>query len=438
MPTFGRTLSLRRPPGAFGVLLRRLERNATLSADAGLALQDERLRKRLAEVVVHVPAYRRFGDDPAFRDALGESGRAALAMVPITRRRDVAANPDAYLDQRTPAPLLRWAHTSGSSGEPLALRRDVRSIVVEEAFVVRHRRTLGYRAGDVVLRLRRDGPSMDDDAVVDYDAGSGEHRAAAAGLDARGAARVLDALSALRVQWLRGYPSALLELVERAARLGRTEELAAANLQGLWTSSETLRPAARARLMEAFGVPVIDHYGQAERALAIQECSAGARHLLGDYSAAEVVDGRWVGTALFGRGTVLLRYDTGDHAGPAPADDGAPCPCGWTFPRVGAVDGRDDDLIVTPDGRRVGRLSPAVARIDGALQVQIEQRTRDTLEVRVRPAPGADHEALIAATVSALRALIQAPGLRIRVTIGGRFVLDPSGKVRPVLGLPQR
>ncbi len=437
MPTLGATLSLRRPPGAFGVLLRRLEKNATLEPEAGRALQDERLRKRLGEVVRHVPAYRRFADDPTFQDALRSSGREALALVPVTRRGDVAANPDAFLDQRTPAPLLRWARTSGSSGEPLALRRDLRSIVVEEAFVVRHRRTLGYRSGDVVLRLRRDGPSMDDETVVDYDSGSGEYRAAAAGLDARGAGRVLDALAGLRVQWLRGYPSALLELVERADGLGRADELAAPRLAGIWTSSETLRPAARARLVDAFGVPVADHYGQAERALAIQECREGARHLIADYSAAEVVDGRWVGTPLFGRGTVLLRYDTGDLAGPAPIDDG-PCPCGWTFPRVGPVEGRDDDLVVTPDGRRIGRLSPAVARIDGALQVQIEQRAVDTLDVRVRPAPGADPDALAAATVSALRALIQAPSLRIRVDVGGRFVLDASGKVQPVIGLRQR
>lgn len=432
-----RSLSLRRPPGAFKALLRRLEKNATLPAAAARALQDDRLKKRLDEVVRHVPAYQRFARDPGFQDALAQSGLAALARMPITTRADVAANPDAYLDQRSSPPLLRWAHTSGSSGEPLALRRDVRSIVVEEAFVVRHRRTFGYRSGDVVLRLRKDGPSMDDTEVVDYDAGSGEFRAAAAGLNARGAARVLDALHSKRVRWLRGYPSALLELVERAVHLGRSEELRAPQLAGLWTSSENLGSAARSRLLDAFGVPLADHYGQAERVLAIQECSSGARHLLADYSAAEVVDGHWVGTPLFGRGTVLVRYDTGDRAGPEPTVDG-PCACGWSFPRVGPVDGRDDDLVITPDGRRVGRLSPAVARIEGALQVQIEQRTADTLDVRVRPAPGADPEALVAATTSALGALLQSKAMRIRVTIGGRFVLDSSGKVRPVVGLSHR
>jgi phenylacetate-CoA ligase len=429
-------VSLRRPPGAFQVLLRRLEKNASLDPEAGARLLDERLRKRLREVVRHVPAYRDWGEDPRFRAALKRSGREALALLPITRRADVAANPEAYLDQRTPASLLRWAHTSGSSGEPLALRRDLRSIVVEEAFVVRHRRRFGYAAGDIVLRIRKDGPSLDDPEVIDYDPGSGEYRAAAAGLDGRGTGRILDALHKLKVRWLRGYPSALLELVDRAHQLGRESELRAPMLRGLFTSSETLRPAARLRLSQAFGVQIADHYGQAERALAIQDCPAGARHLLADYSAAEVVDGRWVGTPLFGRGTVLLRYDTGDGAGPAPTSLD-PCPCGWTFPRVGPVEGRDDDLIITPDGRRVGRLSSAVARIEGALQVQIQQRSVDSLEVRVRPLPGADRDALIASTTSALRALLQAPGLRIRVEIGGRFVLDPSGKVRPVIGLPR-
>jgi len=437
MPTLGRSVSLRRPPGAFGVLLRRLEKNAAMEPRAGKDLVDARLSKRLAEVVRHVPAYRRWATDRAFQAALARSGRDALELLPITRRADVAQAPEAYLDQRTPPPLLRWAYTSGSSGEPLALRRDVRSIVLEEAFVVRHRRLFGYRSGDAVLRLRRDGPSLDDPTVVDYDAGSGEFRAAAAGLDGRGAGRVIDAIHDLDIKWLRGYPSALLELVERARRLGREAELRAPGLAGVWTSSETLREAARDGLADAFGVLVADHYGQAERALAIQECPAGARHLIADYSAAEIVDGRWVGTPLFGRGTVVVRYDTGDLAGPPPAVEG-PCPCGWMFPRVGAIEGRDDDLIVTPDGRRVGRISPAVARIAGALQVQIEQRSPSTLEVRVRPAPGADPEALVAATVSALRTLLQAPEMRLRVRIGAPFELDASGKVKPVIGLRQR
>ena len=67
--------------------------------------------------------------------------------------------------------------------------------------------------------------------------------------------------------------------------------------------------------------------------------------------------GRMVATGLLNDTMALIRYDTGDRAR-ASADGQPACTCGRTLPAFGQVEGRRDDVVLTPDGREVGRLDP--------------------------------------------------------------------------------
>src|SRR4029453_8946026 len=82
----------------------------------------------------------------------------------------------------------------------------------------------------------------------------------------------------------------------------------------------------------------------------------------------------------------LIRYEVGDLGAVAPA--GEACPCGRRLPILTRLEGRSDDVIVTRDGRRVGRLDP-VFKADLMLkEAQIVQESLDTLVVRLVAAPG--------------------------------------------------
>ena len=56
------------------------------------------------------------------------------------------------------------------------------------------------------------------------------------------------------------------------------------------------------------------------------------------------------------------------------------------FPLVGGIDGRNTDLLITRDGRRVAWLNPVFYGLP-VRQSQIVQETLDRIRVRVAPAP---------------------------------------------------
>ena len=77
----------------------------------------------------------------------------------------------------------------------------------------------------------------------------------------------------------------------------------------------------------------------------------------------------------------LIRWRTGDVA---TAGD-AGCPCGRTSPTVRAILGREDDVIVTPRGRRVGRLDPIFKAVSSIHEARIIQDRIDHVRVELVP-----------------------------------------------------
>jgi phenylacetate-CoA ligase len=421
---------LRAPPVFMQLLERRLKANLGLQPERLRAVVVDRLgdRLRLARRV------------PGHSPTLGEDTLSVLAAMPLMTRAHLSP-PEPWKDPWVPSAFLRRGTSSGSSGRPLTVWRDPSSVVHEEAFLRRHLRAFGWRPGWPTLAIRAEGPQEPGGPVFDRDPTRPHtYRVAASRLDDRAVREIVGFGRREGIRLLRGYPSALLELARRIDALRLQDAVDAWPVELLHVSSESLSEAGEARLRCVFGAPVADHYGQAERALAIQSCPAGSRHLITDYGWGEIVDGRWVGTPLFGRGMVLVRYATHDDAGPLP--DGSllsndRCGCGWPFPVVGRVAGRADDVIVTTDGRRIGRLGPAVSVVAGIEQVQIEQLEIGRLIVRVIPASTEPANA-IGALDASLRSLLADPETMVDMRPGEAPVAGPSGKVRAVVSALER
>src|SRR5262249_49428042 len=79
---------------------------------------------------------------------------------------------------------------------------------------------------------------------------------------------------------------------------------------------------------------------------------------------------------------------------------GSKCSCGRTLPVLLSVEGRSDDVILTPDGRRIGRLDPVFKSNIPIREAQIVQESAEVIRVLVVPGPAFNvgHEkALVAA-----------------------------------------
>ena len=204
----------------------------------------------------------------------------------------------------------------------------------------------------------------------------------------------LDAMRRHGVTHVLGYASSMTTVAQAALEAG----LRPPALRVAISNAEPLLAWQRARISEAFGCPVRDTYGMAEMVLGGSECAEGSLHLWPEAGVLEVLadaadvprgageTGRLVATGLLNPDMPLVRYDVGDRGARAPS--GAACACGRLLPRLLAIEGRSDDVVVTPEGRRVGRLDP-VFKADLAIrEAQIVQETRDRVRVLIVPAEG--------------------------------------------------
>lgn len=196
----------------------------------------------------------------------------------------------------------------------------------------------------------------------------------------------LDALEKYRVRYILGYPSALYALARAALRRNRQTvkfEVAVAN-------AEPLYDFQRETIAAAFDCPVRETYGMAEMVAAASECEQGSLHQWLDAGVIETDENdEFICTGLVNADMPLVRYRVGD-CGRFAAER---CPCGRTLPLIKKIEGRSDDVLITADGRRVGRLDPVFKNDLPVLEAQIVQKTLRKVQVKLVPAAGFDKKA---------------------------------------------
>ena len=200
----------------------------------------------------------------------------------------------------------------------------------------------------------------------------------------------LDALSRYRIHYLFGYTSSLYILAQGALAGGGGPRMAVAI-----TNAEPVPDHQRLVISKAFGCPVRETYGMAEIVAAASECEEGNRHLWpeagmveilrGDAEAPEEEAGDLVATGLLNADMPLIRYRTGDRARRGSQEL---CPCGRTLRRLAVIEGRNDDLVITPDGRCIGRLDPLFKDDLPLREAQIIQECLDHFRILCVPTPG--------------------------------------------------
>ena len=230
--------------------------------------------------------------------------------------------------------------------------------------------------------------------------------------------------------WVEGYPSSLYLL---AAWLGR-ELRQIGTVRAVISTSATLGVDERGVIEDAWGAPVYDYYAAAEMCATIAQCRQKSYHLHTDFAWVELVkapsvaeDEREIVCTSWGNPAFpLVRYGIGDVAQVAEQD----CTCGLPFPVIGGVRGRRDDLVITPSGKIIGRLSP-VAKGFPVVCVQYYQPDLHSLVVRVLPKP--EWNRSWAARLQREVQLRVGSELAVRLDLERQPETGPGGKFRNVI-----
>jgi phenylacetate-CoA ligase len=431
---YGYRLKRIRYGGIHANTLRELMATAGSNAKDLDTIQDERLSQMLSHAVANVPYYRRLSLP------VPQHGATALDVLrswPLLNKSSVQASGLDMIAEGGWSGKRVDIHTGGTTGRALAVYANDEALQRNYAFFERQKRWAAIETGDRVATFA--GRTIVDPKVKgppfwrrNYAANqlllSSYHLSSGTVDD------YIGALVKFRPALIDSYPSSLEPIARRVLDLGYD----AIRPRAIITSSETLLPSVRRLFERAFMCPVFDHYGSAEMVALVTQCDQGGYHENPEFGILELldsggnpvppgVDGEVVATGFVNKVMPLIRYRLGDIARWGTER----CPCGSSFRRIESITGRKDDVIVAPDGRRIGRLDPIFKAVRSLHEARVVQSRLDHLRLEVVVAPdfsSGDEEALLTELTRRV-----GPSMSIEVVRVSAIPRTRGGKLRAVV-----
>jgi len=328
--------------------------------------------------------------------------------IPQLRRAEISeAGVELYSDALPKSHgAISYIHTSGTTGQPIRVRRSGRTALFWSAFTLRdhlwHQRDFTQK----LAALRHAGDGQDP-----YPQGTRSKTWGPSGkVFKTGPAVSLNINCSLeqQMEWLKreepGYllthPTVVLALANHCIRTGETLP----GLRQVQTLSEVLRDDVREACRAAWGVSMSDNYSSREVGYMALQCpNFDHYHVQAEGVFLEVLGddgkscqpgeiGRVVVTPLQNYSMPLLRYEIGDYA-----EVGGICPCGRGLPVLNRILGRDQNMLTLPNGERRWTLlsSDDIGRfleIAPIRQYQFVQTSPGDIEARLACARGLSDE----------------------------------------------
>ncbi len=398
-------------------------------------------RRELCSLIRHaaknVPYYRKQFTEAGIRpDSI--CGPEDLRHLPILEKRTVQAEPPAFLDETLSKRQLVTLYTSGTTGTPLTIYRDVRLYSAGFAYLdARWHAVSGMRrrvnrsvslGGHLITAPNRNRPPF-----WVYNKRWKQLYMSSYRLSPKYLDYYVDELRNFNGEYIEGYPSSIYAVAQYIV----DKKLEPIPFKACFTTAETLFDHQRQMISEAFCCRTYNQYGCGEQVVFAAECENGSMHLSPEIGIVEVLDdndkpvqpgkiGQLVCTSLINRVQPFIRYRLNDIASLLPGR----CSCGSSLPMLGHIEGRVDAVLITRDGRKIGRLDPVFKGAKGIAEAQIVQNDYDKFVIRI--VPGNDYSASDGQNV------IQNLGNRvgeadIRIEIVGRIERTSAGKFKAVV-----
>ena len=362
------------------------------SPEKFIEYQRQELHSLIRHAGKNVPYYRRMfaeaGIAPSEICQLQE-----LPRLPILEKQIVRSSPKVLVDETLDQRRLLVFHTSGTTGTPLTLYRDVKLCSAIFAFLDAR----WHQVADMSRRANKSvsiggylvaAPERTKPPFWVYNRRWKQLYMSSYHLSPKYLGYYVDELRQFRADYIEGYPSS----VHAIAQYIFDNELDPVPFKACYTTAENLFDHQREAIEKAFGCRTYNQYGCGEQVVFAAECEHGSLHLSPEIGIVEIVDeddrplpvgetGQLICTSLINRVQPFIRYRVGDMAA---LRDGL-CSCGSPLPLLGHVEGRTDAVLITRDGRKIGRLDPLFKGVHGIAEAQIVQTAYDQFVIRIVP-----------------------------------------------------
>jgi phenylacetate-CoA ligase len=349
-----------------------LERTKGYSVEELNTYKERRLQKVVQYSYRNVPYYKMLFDrlriNPEEIKTLND-----LKKLPIMDKKTIKDNFKDLTSKKCIRKLCKVETTSGTTGIPSKILRDVHCVNFEQAALARFWNNVGddnlkrvvLRGNEVVPSSQKEPPfwifnPADNELIVS------SYHLAECNPDI-----ILEKMGNFNPKVLYAYPSTAYLLAKKVDE----RKYKGLDLRYIFTSSEMLIENQRDYIEKKLNCKIFDWYGQSERVSAISQCEKGAYHIVEDYSITELIDTEYgkeiVGTSLYNYAMPLLRYRTGDIV----VESNKICNCKCNFRKIELINGRKVSYIISKKGKHIpgNLLGTFLGKVSGIDEFQIIQ-----------------------------------------------------------------
>jgi len=391
-------------------------------------------RQALAAMLSHAARHSPYYREQDWAGRVRASQTIDFRDIPVTAKRIVKQAPENFFSSFVPPEEGKVfdKHTSGSTGEPMPVRKTERHFKVNASELIRLRNGWGFADHRRSVRVLAQERHIPLGTVKEESLPSGQRQWTIVSVDSDA---VFDLLQRHSATLVITFPSVMLGVLERS--LETSKPLA---LRLVSTITEVVPEQLHELVRQVPGCRHVDAYGSTEAGIIAAQCPiCGAyhpadRHLLleilaEDGRAARPGEmGRIVVTPLFNAAMPLIRYETGDYAILGKQRD-----CPRSSLAIERILGRERNLFTLPDGRKISPGLPAsVLHELGARRFKLVQTTFG--EVELRYIPREEHGEITREAAQAVVDTFMSPGftvLPVRVTdlprsASGKYLMHES------------
>lgn len=370
--------------------LKFLNKSQWWSEDELIEYQNNKLRELISHAYHNVQYYKEIMDERGLTP-MDINSIYDLKKLPVLTKEIFKANYPHKLRAKNWSKFkVLYRQSSGSTGTPIQYMMTRTGYGLNKACYLRGWYWMGFRLGDMLIKISQNERQTFEKKIQDK---LDNTFLFAADYRRESLESFLIAFNKFKPKFLRSYPDPLqfisLMLDEKNTYV---EGLRAIN-----TTGNILFPEVRSLIEEKFGVKIFDSYN-CEGGPNFFECPTHeCYHSSMEYGVSEILDdnlnevnngqlGRLYTTDLWNYITPFIRYDSADLV----EKSQEPCSCGRKLLSIKKIIGRDNDVIIAPNGKILiaQTFTTYFKYIPEVMQFQIFQASKDKLEIRIKTLNG--------------------------------------------------
>jgi phenylacetate-CoA ligase len=335
---------------AFSIALRRFVFSMQPQAPDFSELQNKKLRALLQHAVKHIPLYRElYGRNKIDIDTI-ETAEDLWRLPAVSKPDFIRAGANGYIDERVLAGDLHTLNTSGSIGAALTMYATGDEARYHLAGLWSAWLSAGVNVGDRLFmmsaRYLADKVKPFQTLFVPVNMSLDD---------------IIERFQSFRPTVIMGLMESVALLAVELKRRNVSERH---GVRFVFVFGQMYSEQLRRMVRRGFDAETFVLYGSTETGWMAYECERhDGLHLMTDRNVLQIArigkpdeavatgeSGEVIVTSLMRSTTPIIRYRLHDVA----AIDSAPCPCGRSSPRLTKLEGREQDFLLSIDGRWVG------------------------------------------------------------------------------------